>query len=405
MGRSSVKLVTVLIFVLLFTACDIPSGESVNREWELIEDSAMNTTVNLYAWDGNHEANEWIDKYLKKDLMTQYGITLNRIPMSYLEIFQIFENDRIKENKMGEIDLLWISGANFKYAYENDYLFGPFADKLPNFKNKLNSKDPEVMYDMFYPTRGYEVPFGKSQFMMFFNEDILFEPPTNYQGLKQAAMDNPGMITYPAPPNAVGSAFVRSFIYSHVGYKTFMDMKAEKTVVAAAIMPAISDLKEMEPYLWKKGERYPVNAEELDQLFFDGEIMVSMSHDHNHGTDKVSDFKYPDGTKPLILESFAGRTHYLAIPDTSTNKSGAMVVINYAISADAQASKFRIGTWGDIPVLERGLLTTDEIRQLKKAVTKKTSPKLDHLLDNRVPEMPTDIAKLVDEIWMEEVGQ
>lgn len=397
----------VLITILFITACGIPSTEvGVSREWEMIEDSGKNTTVNLYAWDGDEEANDWIDTYLEPKLLERYNITLKRVPMEYNDIFSILEKDQSMENNMGEIDLLWISGDSFKYAYNKDYLYGPFTDKLPNFEKYLKSKDKEVMYDLMYPTNGFEAPFGKSQFVLYYNEDILFEAPKTTDEFLNLAKENPGMFTYPAPPDINGSAFVRSIVYSQVGYKEFMDMEVNKANVKNAIEPALSYLKSIEPYLWKKGLQYPQNSHELDQLFMDGELMMSMNFDHNHGTDMIKEFLYPDGTKPFFLEdTMVGRTHYLAIPFNSTNKSGSMVAINYCLSVEAQASKFKLRTWGDIPVLDRDLMTTEEIRLLNKSVTKKTSPKLDPILDNRVPDMSTDIKKIIDEIWIEEFGQ
>lgn len=404
MRRHYLKLVYLIICVFIMTACSMPASDNVDREWQLIEDSARNTTVRLYAWEGNSEANEWFDGYLKKELMDTYGITLIRVPMSYQEIFQTLKADKMNEIDNGEMDLLWISGANFKYAYENEYLFGPYASKLPMYEQNLSAKNPEVQYDLFFPVRGYEVPFGKTQFTLFYNEDLLYEPPESFDDLMTFAKANPGMFTYPAPPDPDGSAFVRSVVYHFVNYKTLMTTQMNKMEMTKIMQPAIGYLKEMEPYLWREGTRYPSSGKELDKLFFDGEVVISMSYDHNHATDMLDGFNYPEGSKPLMLDTMVGRTHYLAIPYNSMNKSGAMIVMNHCLSAEAQASKFNVRTWGDIPVLERQLLSASDLRLLTKAVTKKTSPKLDDLLDHRASEVPVEMANLINEIWMEEIG-
>lgn len=397
----------VLIIIILLTGCKTSSnGTSLSKDWEMIEDSGRNSTVNFYIQDGNEEANDWIDTYLKPKLAEKYNIKLNRIAIDYEDIFDQFKTDKEKENNSGEIDLLWIKGDNFKYAYNKEYLYGPFVHKLPNYNKYINNKGPEVKYDLMYPTSGFEAPFGKTQFTLFYNQDVIFDEPKTTDDLLELFRSNPGMFTYPAPPDADGSAFVRSIIYSQVSYKDLSEMDVNKASIRKVIEPGIRYLKSIEPYLWEKGLSYPKSGRELDKLFMDGDLLMSMSYDQNHGTDMLKEFLYPEGAKPLFIEdSMVGATHYLSIAYNSTNKSGSMVVINECLSIDAQANKFSVRSWGDIPVLDRNLLSTDELRQINRAVSKKTSPKFDIMLDNRVPEMSTEIQKLINEIWIEEFMQ
>ncbi len=50
-------------------------------------------------------------------------------------------------------------------------------------------------------------------------------------------------------------------------------------------------------------------------------------------------------------------THYLGIPRNSTNHAGALLLINFLISEEAQAEKLRSEVWGDGTVLDTARLT------------------------------------------------
>ena len=47
----------------------------------------------------------------------------------------------------GVIDLVWLNGENFKTAKDNDLLFGPFTDKLPNFNKYIDKKSEDINTD------------------------------------------------------------------------------------------------------------------------------------------------------------------------------------------------------------------------------------------------------------------
>lgn len=393
--------------LLLLSGCDIlDKRPGVTRDWRLVEKSAAGTTVNLYAWGGDQRANEWFDETLKPYLAETYKVKLNRVPMNYDEIFDLMEAEAEAKRTSGEIDLLWIGGKNFEYAKKQKYLFGPFAGKIPNATVYLNPKDPEVLADRGVPIEGYAVPLGRRQLALFYNEDLVYDPPTDLNSLMAAVKADPGKFAYPAPDDPAGMAFVQSVIYGKVGYKTVSSLNPTKAEVAAAIQPGLDYLKALEPYLWMEGKQYPASEAELDRLFTDGTLAFAMSTDHNHATRLISEDRYNPAAKPYFLESgTVGNTHYLGIPWNASNKSGAMVTINAALDLKMQATKFRTTEWGDIPVLSLQALNAEDLRSLKKSVSKKTSPKLEELAAHRQPQMSFALEAIVRQLWVEQIGQ
>lgn len=393
--------------LLLLSGCDILDNRpGVTRDWRLVEKSAAGTTVNLYAWGGDERANKWFDETLKPYLAENYEVKLNRIAMNYDEIFELMAADVEAKRTSGDIDLLWIGGRNFEYARNQKYLFGPFANKLPNVTLYINPKNPEFLWDRGVSVDGYAVPLGHRQLALFYNEDMIYDPPTDLAGLMEAAKENTGKFTYPLPDDPAGMAFIQSVIYDKVGYKTVSELSPSKEAVAAAIQPGLDYLKALKPYLWMAGAQYPANEAELDRLFSDGTLAMAMSMDHNHATRLIAEDKYNEAAKPYFLKGgTVGNTHYLSIPWNAANKSGAMVTINAALDLKMQASKFRPAEWGDIPVLNMQSLTAEDLKTLKKSVIKKTSPKLEDLLNNRQPQVSIAVEAIIRQLWIEQLIQ
>lgn len=400
-------LLVCMTALLLLTGCDLLDNRpGVTRDWRLVEKSAEGTTVNLYAWGGDERANRWFDETLKPYLAETYKIRLNRVPMNYEDIFKLMASDVEAKRSSGEIDLLWIGSPNFEYAKSRKYLFGPFSSKLPNVALYLNPKHPEVKADRGVPIENYAVPLGHRQLALFYNEDAIYDPPVDLEGLMAIAKANPGRFTYPHPDDPAGMAFIETVIYDRLGYKAVSELPLNKDAVTAAIQPAMDYLKALEPYLWQEGQNYPASEAELDRLFADGTLAMAMSVDHNHATRLIAEDRYNPGAKPFFLKNgTVGSTHYLAIPWNAANKSGAMVVVNAALDTRMQAIKFRPADWGDIPVLNMQSLPAEDLRTLKKSITKKTSPKLEELVNARHPQMSVPLEALVRQIWIEQMLQ
>lgn len=405
------KLISILIIVLLsisLIGCGkgnkSTSEDLSNKDWDSILKSAKGTTVNFYGWGGDERTNRWIDDFVAKNLKEKYDIKLNRVPMNIDDILNKMLGEKQVDVKNGTIDLVWINGENFFTAKKNGLLYGPFTDKLPNFEKYINKDSVEVTSDFGFPVEGYEAPYGKAQLVMVYDKDRLSEIPIDHVELMEMVRKNPGKFTYPAPPDFTGSAFVRNIICDIVGYEKFMNMEPNKEEVAKAIKPAMDYLKELKPYLWRKGETYPATIAQLDNMYKDNEVLMTISYNPYSIPGKVKDSQFPKNSDSFVFEKGTiGNTHFLAIPYNASNKEGALAVIDYILSVESQASKYNPENWGDLPVLDNTKLSDEEKKIFNDIEIGKGTIDQETLMKHRVPEMPADLVPVIEEIWMENI--
>lgn len=370
-------------------------------DWEDIIEDASGTKVNFYGWGGSQLTNDWIDKELSSVVKEKYDIELNRVSMDIDEILNKLLNEK-QVDADGTIDVVWINGENFYTAKTNDLLYGSFTDLLPNFENYIDGDDLEVLYDFGYPVDGYEAPYGKAQFVMIYDTERMESVPVNHEELLEFAKANPGKFTFPAPPDFTGSAFIRNIIYDIVGYEQFMDMEVDKETIAEEIQPAIDYFKELRPYLWREGETYPATISQLENMFADEQVHMTMAYNPNLVPAKILTGEFPETANSFVFEKGTiGNTHFVSIPFNTPNRSGALAVINEILSVEMQASKYNPENWGDLPVLDNSKLSSEERALFDQIQLGKGTLPQDILLDHRVPEVPADMVPIIEEIWME----
>ncbi|MDU5080479.1 ABC transporter substrate-binding protein [uncultured Tissierella sp.] len=397
----------ILSVVLIFNlaGCStktVNNGNILDQDFEELLEAAKGTTVTFYGWGGSQQTNSWIDGYLSENVKKDYDITVKRVGMNIDEILNSLLNEKQLNVEKGNIDVVWINGENFFTAKENNLLFGPFTDKLPNFNKYVDKDSPDVKYDFGYPVEGYEAPYGKAQMVMVYDSEKVDKTPVDHKELLEWAKKNPGKFTYPALPDFTGSAFVRNIICDIVGYEQFMDMDADEETVRKAIEPAIEYLKELKPYLWKEGKTYPGDAPLLDNMYADGEVWMTMTYNPNSASGKIATGEYKESTRTFIFDKGTiGNTHFLAIPFNAPNKAGAMALINYILNVESQATKYEPETWGDLPVLDNDKLSQGEKDRFASIPLGMATLPQDVLLEHRIPEMPADLVPIIEKIWME----
>ena len=357
MIKKKIWFVVLLCFTLIAAGCtsnentkentpeENKQADVLDKEFEQILEAAKGTTVRFYGYGGNPKTNAWIDNYLTENVKKDYDIKVERVGMNIDEVLNIMLNEKQLKVEKGSVDVVWINGENFFTAKENDLLFGPYTEKLPNFNKYVDKEAPDVQYDFGYPVHGYELN-GKAQFVMIYDSKQIDKTPVDHKELLEFAKANPGKFTYPAPPDFTGSAFVRNIISDIVGYEQFMDMEADEEVVREAIAPAIEYFKELKPYLWKEGKTYPGESALLDNMYGDGEVWMTMSYNPNSASGMIETGEFPESTTFVFDKGTIGNTHFLAIPHNAPNKEGALALINYILNVESQATKYNPATWG-----------------------------------------------------------
>lgn len=406
----SILLITAMIFSL--AACgskeekkDEAEKESVSVEemsFDELKEAAKGSTVTFYGWGGDDVLNKWLDDVFAPQMKEKYDITMERVPMDIDQILSQLSGEIQAGEENGSIDMIWINGENFQSAKENDMLFGPFVEKLPNYDQYIDTESEDVLYDFAYPIEGYEAPYGKAQFVMIKDSAVAEETPKSAEELLEFAKKYKGKITYPALPDFTGSVFVRNIIYELCGYEQFMDMEADKETVKEAIEPALEYLRELNPYLWNGGKTFPDASTTLSNMFSDGELIMYMTYGAYDAAVGIENGSYPDTVETFIFDKGTiGNTNFMAIAKNSGNKAGAMVAINEMMSPEIQADRY--DAMKVLPVVSYDKLSDEQQEAFDSVDLGKGVLPQEELLAKRLPEMPAELVPIIEEIWQEEV--
>ncbi|MCG8482234.1 MAG: ABC transporter substrate-binding protein [Clostridia bacterium] len=402
--------VYLLIFIMMVMGC---AGEEIHDEnilaqsWEEYLENAKGTEVNLYMWGGSSSVNQYIDDFVAPRIKGLYDIGLNRIPIDDArEMINKLMAEKQVDKQNGSIDVMWINGENFQIAKEEALLFGPFVDKSPNYLQYVNHEAVDLIYDFGISTDGFEMPFGKAQFVLVYDSARLENPPASAEALKKWVADHPNKFTYPAPPDFTGSAFLRNMLYEVTGgYEQYLKDNGEQVVHQQKSM-VYQYLNDIKPYLWREGKTYPESSAKLDQLYASGEVWMTMSYNPMHAENKISSGEFPKTSKTFVLDKGTlSNTHYLAIPFNASNKKGAMVVIDYLLSPAAQIEKLKPEVWGDGMVLDTNQLSDQENDLIRKLTNSDAVLSQEKLQESRVPEMPSTYVDILERGWKENVAK
>lgn len=378
------------------------STASDEASFEALVEQAKGTTVTFYGWGGDDDLNAWLDDYFAPRMEEKYDIKMERVPMNIEDILSQLQGEIQAGKEEGDIDMIWINGENFKTAKENKMLYGPFLDTLPNYQTYIDGDDTENQYDFSYPIEGYEAPYGKAQLIMMNDTAVTPEKPANTDELLEYCKKYKGKVTYPALPDFTGSAFVRNIIYDICGWEQFQDMEADKETVKAAIEPALEYLRELNPYLWNEGKTFPESSTTVENMYSDGELVMNMSYGAYAVATGIENGTYTDTTETFQFDKGTiGNTNYMAIAANSGNTAGAMVAINEMMDPEVQADRFKV--LRTIPVVDNTTLDDTQKEAFDSVDIGQGVIPQDELLEKRLPEMPSALVPIIEEIWQEEV--
>lgn len=400
-------MLTVLLFSM--AACSKKENNAKEMETDIADmtfeemvESAKGTTVTFYGWGGDEQLNQWLDNEFVPLMKEKYDITMELVPMDIDQVLSQLSGEVQAGKEKGSIDMIWINGENFQSAKENNMLYGPFVDRLPNYNEYIDTESEDVTLDFAYPIEGFEAPYGKAQIVMIADTAVVTDLPTSTEALMEFVKKNPGKVTYPALPDFTGSAFVRNVIYDICGYEQFLTMEADKEVVKEAIEPALEYLRQLNPYLWNQGTTFPNSSTTLDNMFADGEVLLNMSYDAYGTAIKIENGTYTETTQTFQFDKGTiGNTNFMAIAVNAPNKAGAMVAINEMISPEVQAERYDV--MKVLPVVDYDKLNDTQKEAFDKVDLGKGTIPQDELLEKRLPEMKAELVPIIEEIWEEEV--
>jgi putative thiamine transport system substrate-binding protein len=370
------------------------------ESWAEIEARAKGQTVYFNAWAGSPQVNAYI-AWAADEVNTRYGITLEHVKLTDTAEAVRRVRDEVKAGGEGSADLIWINGQNFHVMKEEQLLFGPFTEELPNFALVDIDGKPTTIVDFAEGTEGLESPWGMAQLTFFADGAKLDTPPMSMMELLDLARDEPGRITYPAPPDFHGTTFVKQALAETIEDRAMLPLSIDKAEFTEATKPLFEFLDQLHPYLWREGKQFPQSQAQVTQMLADSELLVGLTFNPNEPANLVASSTLPPTTIAWQNRGGTiGNTHFVAIPINAKSKAAAEVVANFLLSPEAQARKADLKIWGDPTVLDMDKLTPAQRGQFSRA----REPGSVKEPARTIPEPHGSWVPLIEAAWLERYG-
>jgi putative spermidine/putrescine transport system substrate-binding protein len=324
-------------------AAAVPAGELNLDDWESVIAAARGQTVNWYLWGGSESINRFVDEFYGTALRERYGITLNRVPLAdTVDAVNQVLSEKEAGVESGAVDVIWINGENFLSLKQADMLLPDWSRQLPNAQ-LVDWENPAIYLDFGEPVEGYESPWSSAQFQLIYDSARMGEEalPRSYAELLAWARANPGRFTYIAPgPGAFqGTRFLKGALFELSGGAD--QWLAYEDDVWAEHAPTLwAYLNELKPFLWREGETYPKDENELHALFANGEVDFSITQAIAGAGPLIAEGLIPETARAFVFDDYMiGDFNYLAIPKNSPNQAAALVLANLILEPELQAAQ------------------------------------------------------------------
>ena len=381
-GRKLV--ITLALLLLLVTSISVGVAQD-NIEpppgfdsWDEVLEEARGQTLNWNFWGGSDSINNFVDDVYGSVLEEEFGITLNRIPLADTAdaVNQVLsEAEAGVEGDDGTIDMIWINGENFKTLRQADLLYGPFGANIPNTVY-VDWNNPAVTNDFGVDVDFYEVPWASFPFQWIYDttridaEDL----PRSYAELSEWIEANPGRFTYIAPgPGAFqGTRIVKQLLLELCGGYEAFGRDFSQELWDECSPQAWDVLNSWKPNLWREGETYPADENELTELFANGEIDFTLTQRGGGAAPGIANGELPPTSAAYLFDAnMMGGYSYVAIPFNAPNKAAALVMANLLLRPDMQAAQLDPETVGFALGIDVSLVTDDDAIAAIEAATEK----------------------------------
>lgn len=327
------------------------------EDWQSIEKQADGQTVYFHAWGGSQEINRYI-LWAGKELKSRYNVTLNHVKVTDISetTTRLIAEKAAGKNTGGSVDMVWINGENFKSMKDNQLLYGPFVDALPNWQ--YVDKTLPVDVDFSEPTDGLEAPWGVGQLVFIHDTENLNNPPHSFAEMLSYANAFPNRLTYPRPPEFHGTSYIKALLIELTNNDPALQKPVNAETFEQVTQPLWQYLDKFHKVAWRGGKQFPAGTAETLQLLDDGQIDLAITFNPNAVFSAQSSGTLAETTKAYAMDAGAlSNIHFLAIPWNANANAGAQVAINFLLSPEAQSRKGDINIWGDPSVLSSEYLT------------------------------------------------
>ena len=345
----------LLIALLMTLVAPLASAD----RWSQTLLEARGQTVYFNAWGGSEVINQYIAR-VAQTLASEYQIQLVHVKVDDIAaVIARLDTERRARASQGSTDLLWVNGENFSRLKQEGLLGEPFVDALPNAQF-LDPNDVTLFNDFSIPTDGLEAPWGRARLVFLHDTSVLPAPPTSLEEMLSFALENPGRVSYPKPPNFHGTTFLKHVLLKTAPNPDVLAAPVTPTAFAEQTASLWNFLDRLHPVAWRQGRQFPDSAEGMMQLLADGELAIALSFNPNDAANQIALGRLPETVRTHIHQGGTlGNTHFLAIPLNARARAAALVTINALLSPRWQADKANPEVWGDPTVLDMRRLDSD----------------------------------------------
>ncbi len=330
-------------------------------DWAETVEAARGQTVYWNAWGGDERTNAFI-AWVGEQTQAQYGVSVEHVRLTDTAeaVTRVVSERAAGQDDNGSVDLIWINGPNFLAMKEQDLLFGPFVQDLPNIRHVDMSENAPATLDFTVPVDGMESPWRLARFVFIHDSARVETPPADMAAFVDWAAAHPGRFTHPDPSNFMGATFLKQALIElapdpYALLKPVSDMTFE-----AQTAPLWAWYDALRPNMWRAGQTFPENESIQQQLLNDGEIDIAMSFDPASAAANIAKGLLPESARVFVpVGGTIGNISFVAIPYNAANAEGAQVVANFLLDPAVQARMQNIEVMGSFSVLDPDLLDAE----------------------------------------------
>jgi putative thiamine transport system substrate-binding protein len=353
------------IAALALAAFAIAPARAQDAGWSDVLAKARGQTVHWNAWAGDEKTNAFI-AWVGEETARRYGVKVDHVKLKDTAeaVTRVIAEKAASRDSGGSVDLVWINGPNFLAMKEQKLLFGPYAERLPNWRLVDTVNKRSNLIDFTIPHEGYESPWRMAQIVFVVDGRRVFDRPDSARALLAWAKAHPGRLTHPNVRNFLGATFLKQALYELATDPAVLQRPATDATFAATTAPLWAWYDALKPLLWRGGAQFPENGPAQRQLMNDGEIDMMISFNPSEAAVSAQAGLLPDSVRTFTFaKGTIGNTSFVAIPYNATAKEGAMVVANFLLEPATQARAQDVRQMGNFTVLDLAKLAPEDRRR------------------------------------------
>lgn len=377
------------------------NAQAESDYWQGVLERASGETVYFNTWGGDTSINRYLD-WVADEVDGQFNIELRHVRLAdtSLAVSRILAEKQSGNEQRGSVDLLWVNGENFATLKDNNLLYGPWAEQLPNFALVNADRFPEMRTDFTVPVQGLESPWLRAQLVFYYDSDVINSPPRSVPALLDWARQQPGEFTYPRPPDFLGTTFLKQALIELNQQDAALYQPVTETSLERLGAPLWQYLDALHPWLLRKGRYFPASGSQLRRLLADGDTALAFSFSPGEAASGIAAHELPASVRSYVFDAGTiSNVSFLAIPFNALNKSAAMVVANFLLSTEAQLRAAQPDQMGSTTVLDLQGLTDRQRQQFINAGNSPAAPSTADL-SRRLQEPHPSWMPALEQAWL-----